>query len=125
MQVQKDSFFRIFQSDLRVVLQRFFENRRAGITPEIAGDFVDPAILERLIALELVEYDAEAGEYRLDDRAERFFDEMLGAAEVAQADWLVALLEEIRAPSPGLPTLAHMQESHPASPRRGQSRRRL
>ena len=106
MQVQKDSFFRIFQSDLRVVLQRFFENRRAGITPEIAGDFVDPAILERLIALELVEYDAEAGEYRLDDRAERFFDEMLGAAEVAQADWLVALLEEIRRSIGGYQKLA-------------------
>ena len=61
---------------------------------------------ERLIALELVEYDAEAGEYRLDDRAERFFDEMLGAAEVAQADWLVALLEEIRRSIGGYQKLA-------------------
>ncbi len=96
MQVQKDSFFRIFQPDLRVTLQRFFENRHARITPEIAGDFVDPATLDRLIALDLVEYDSEASEYRLDDRVERFFDEMLGAAEIAQADWLVGLLEEIR-----------------------------
>jgi hypothetical protein len=106
MQLQKDSFFRIFQSDLRVALQRFFENRRAGITPEIVGDFVDPAMLERLIALELIEYDAEASEYRLDDRVERFFDEMLGAAEIAQADWLVALLEEIRRSIGGYQKLA-------------------
>jgi hypothetical protein len=96
MQVPKESFFRIFQSELRVVLQRFFENRRGRITPEIATDFADPATMERLVALELIEFDAEAGEYRLDDRIERFFDEMLGAAEVAQADWLVGLLEEIR-----------------------------
>jgi hypothetical protein len=95
MQIEKDSFFRIFQSDLRIALQRFFENRHARITPEIAGEFVDPATLERLIGLELVEYDGEVGEYRLDDRVERFFDEMLGAAEIAQADWLVGLLEEI------------------------------
>lgn len=96
MHVQKESFFRIFQSDLRVALQRFFENRRARITPEIAADFVDAATLDRLVALELVEHDSEAGEYRLDERVERFFDEMLGAVEVAHADWLVALLEEIR-----------------------------
>jgi hypothetical protein len=96
MQTHKESFFRIFQSDLRPALQRFFENRRGKITPEVAGDFVDQATLERLVALELLEFDAEAGEYRLDDRVERFFDEMLGASEVAQADWLVGLLEEIR-----------------------------
>lgn len=96
MQIAKDSFFRIFQSDLRVALRKFFENRHAKVTPEIASEFADPAILERLIGLELVEYDAEAGEFRLDERTERFFDEMLGAAEVAQADWLVGLLEEIR-----------------------------
>jgi len=96
MQVQRDSFFRIFQSDLRGALQRFFENRRGRITPEITSDFVDPATLERLVALELVEFDGDAGEYRLDDRVERFLDEMLGAVEVAQADWLIGLLEEIR-----------------------------
>lgn len=96
MQIAKDSFFRIFQSDLRVALQKFFENRHAKVTPEIASEFADPATLERLIGLELVEFDAEAGEFRLDERVERFFDEMLGAAEVAQADWLVGLLEEIR-----------------------------
>ena len=96
MQIAKDSFFRIFQSDLRIALQRFFENRHAKVTLEIVGEFVDPATLERLIGLELIEFDSEAGEYRLDERVERFFDEMLGAAEVAQADWLVGLLEEIR-----------------------------
>jgi hypothetical protein len=83
MQISKDSFFRVFQSDLRVGLQRFFENRRARITPEIASDFVDPATLDRLMALELVEFDGENNEYRLDNRVERFFDEMLGAAEIA------------------------------------------
>jgi hypothetical protein len=96
MQVQKDSFFRIFQPDLRGALQRFFENRHSHVTPEIAADFADAATLERLTALELLEFDVEAGEYRLDDRVERFFDEMLGAVEVAQADWLVGLIEEIR-----------------------------
>lgn len=96
MQFSKDSFFRIFQSDLRAVLQRFFENRRGHITSEMAGNFADLATLDRLVALELIEFDAEAGEYRLDDRVERFFDEMLGAVESVQADWLVGLLEEIR-----------------------------
>src|SRR5664280_2871485 len=96
MQIAKDSFFRIFQADLRIALQRFFENRHAKVTPEIVSEFVDPATLERLIGLELVEFDSEAGEYRLDERVERFFDEMLGVAEVAQADWLVGLLDEIR-----------------------------
>jgi len=96
MQFSKYSFFRIFQSDLRAVLQRFFENRRGRVTSEMVGDFADLATLDRLVALELVEFDAEAGEYRLDDRVERFFDEMLGAVESVQADWLVGLLEEIR-----------------------------
>jgi hypothetical protein len=96
MQIQKDSFFRIFQAEVRGPLQRFFENRHSRITPELASDFTDTTTLERLIALELVEFDAESQEYRLDDRVERFLDEMLGAVEVAQADWLLGLLEEIR-----------------------------
>lgn len=96
MLISKESFFRIFQSDLRSALQRFYENRRGRITPEMAVEFVDQATLERLVALEIIELDSEAGEYRLDDRIERFFDEMLGASEVAQADWLVSLLEEIQ-----------------------------
>jgi hypothetical protein len=36
--------------------------------------------------------DGAAGECGLDDRVERFLKEMLGASEVAQADWLVSLL---------------------------------
>jgi hypothetical protein len=96
MPVYKDSFFRIFQPELRPVLQRFFENRNARITLEIAAGFTDAATLDKLIGLQLVELDADAGEYRLDDRVERFFDEMLGAVEVAQADWLIGLLEELR-----------------------------
>src|SRR5437870_2552021 len=107
MQTSKESFFRIFQSDLRPVLQRFFENRRAQITPEIAADFVDAGIIERLIALGLIDFDSEAGEYRLDDRTERFFDEMLGAAEIAQAEWLVGVLDEIRRSIEGYQKLAN------------------
>lgn len=106
MQLQRESFFRIFQPDLRVSLQRFFENRKARITPEIVVGFIEQSTLEKLIALELVEYDGESGEYRLDDRVERFFDEMLGSAEVAQADWLVGLLEEIRRSIEGCQKLA-------------------
>ena len=95
MQIYKDSFFRVFQSELRPALQRLFENRKARITPKIAADMVEAATLDRLIGLQFVEYDADAGEYRLDDRVECFFDEMLGAVEVAQADWLIGLLEEL------------------------------
>lgn len=62
----------------------------------MVADWADSGSLSRLAALELVEIDVAAGEYRLDDRAERFLEEMLGASEVAQADWLVGLLEEIR-----------------------------
>lgn len=91
----RDSFFRVFAPDFRAALQRFFENRNARITREIAGEFVDPAMLDKLVALQFVEYEADSGEYHLDDRVERFFDEMLGAAEVAQADWLVGLLGEL------------------------------
>ncbi|HOC54737.1 MAG TPA: hypothetical protein PLV05_01995 [Verrucomicrobiota bacterium] len=96
MAFSKEGFFRIFQSELRPVLQRFFENRRTRVTIEMAADWTDSGTLNRLSALELVEIDVAAGEYRLDDRAERFLEEMLGASEVAQADWLVGLLEEIR-----------------------------
>jgi hypothetical protein len=96
MHVQRDSFFWIFSSELRGALQYFFENRRARITSEIASEFVELATLERLVALGLIEFDGESGEYRLDDRTERYLDEMLGVTEAAQADWLVSLLEEIR-----------------------------
>ena len=95
MHVFKDSFFRVFQSDLRGPLQRFFENRTVPITSELANKLTDATTLDKLVALQLVEQDTDSGEYRLDDRVERFFDEMLGAAEVAQADWLVGLLEEL------------------------------
>jgi RNase P/RNase MRP subunit POP5 len=96
MGISKDHFFRIFQSELRETLQRFFENRRAHITEEIVAEVADPALLSKLMAFELIEHDTEASEYRLDDRLERFLDEMLGAVETAQADWLVSLIEEIR-----------------------------
>jgi hypothetical protein len=96
MHIYKDSFLRIFQSDVRGGLQRFFENRLVRITPEIAADLFDAATLEKLVGLQLVELDPDAGEYRLDDRVERFLDEMLGAGEIAQADWLIGLLEELR-----------------------------
>jgi hypothetical protein len=89
MHVYKDSFFRIFQSDIRNGLQRLFENRLARITPEIVADLIDAATLEKLIGLQLVEFDSQANEYRLDDRVDRFLDEMLGAGEIAQADWLI------------------------------------
>jgi len=63
MHVQRDSFFRIFSSELRGALQYFFENRRARISPEIASEFVDLATLERLVAVGLIEFDGESGEY--------------------------------------------------------------
>jgi hypothetical protein len=106
MHVQRDSFFRIFSSELRGALQYFFENRRARITPEIASEFVDLATLERLVAMGLIEFDGESGEYRLDDRTERYLDEMLGVTEAAQADWLVGLLEEIRRAIDGYQSLS-------------------
>jgi hypothetical protein len=96
MLIYRDSFFRIFQSDFRTALQRFFENRNGRVTREIAIEFIDATTLDKLVGLQLVEQDQESGDYRLDDRIERFFDEMLGAVEVAQADWLVGLLEELR-----------------------------
>jgi hypothetical protein len=96
MPVPVDSFFRIFTHDVREILRRFYENRHERITVHSAVNFVDHATLERLLALELLEYDPGEGEYRLDDRLESFFEEMLGTAEVAQADWLGSLLEELR-----------------------------
>jgi hypothetical protein len=47
-----------------------------------------------MLGLELLEYDGS--EYRLDDRVERFIEDMLGATEVAQADWLTTLIEEVQ-----------------------------
>jgi hypothetical protein len=96
MHVYKDSFFRIFQSDIRNGLQRLFENRLVRMTPEIAADLIDAATLEKLVGLQLVEFDSNANEYRLDDRVDRFLDEMLGTGEIAQADWLIGLLEELK-----------------------------
>jgi len=85
MRVQRDSFFRIFSSELRGALQYFFENRRGRITPEVARDFVDVATLERLVALGLIEFDGDSREYRLDERTEGYLNEMLGVTEAAQA----------------------------------------
>jgi hypothetical protein len=96
MHSYKDSLFRVFQADVRSVLQRFFENRTMSITAQIAAEFADPPILDRLVNLQLIEHDTETGEFRLDERVERFLTEMLGAAEVAQADWLTGLLEELQ-----------------------------
>jgi hypothetical protein len=95
MPVVKESLFRIFHADYRTALRRFFENRNDRITAEVAAEFADSATLSRLLGLELLEYDGASNEYRLADRLERFIEEMLGAAEVAQADWLTALLEEL------------------------------
>src|SRR5947207_1112826 len=96
MAIHKESLFRIFQSDFRTSLWRFFENRNDRITADVAAEFGDPATLARLLGLELLHYDGATNEYRLDDRIERFIEEMLGAAEVAQTDWLTALLDELR-----------------------------
>lgn len=96
MPIHKDSLFRIFQADYRTALWRFFENRHDRMTADLAAEFCDRATLERLLGMELLQYDGASNEYRLDDRIERFIEEMLGAAEVAQADWLAALLEELR-----------------------------
>jgi len=95
MPIQKDSLFRIFQSDYRSVLWRFFENRKEPVPADVAAELCDRPTLERLLALGLLEHDGASNEYRLDDRLERFLEDMLSAAEVAQADWLVALLEEL------------------------------
>lgn len=54
MRVYKHSFFRIFQSDIRGGLQRFFENRLVRITPDIAADLIDAATRDKLIRLELI-----------------------------------------------------------------------
>lgn len=77
------------------MLRRFFENRSERITPELAAGFGDRGVLDRLVGLGLLEYDPSLSEYRMDDRLERFFEEMLGATEVAQADWLIGVMEEL------------------------------
>ena len=96
MAVNKESLFRIFQSDYRTALWRFFENRHDRMTSDAAAEFCERATLDRLLGMELLQYDGPANEFRLDERIERFIEEMLGAAEVAQADWLTALIEEVR-----------------------------
>ena len=96
MQVFKESFFRIFNSELRNPLQRFFDNRHGRINHSVALELVgEVALLEKLLGWGLLVHDISDDNYRLDDRVERFFDEMLGAQEAAQADWLVTLLDEI------------------------------
>jgi hypothetical protein len=94
MPVTRESLFRVFHTDYRTVLWRFFANRHDRITPELAAEFADSGTLGRMLGLELLEYDGS--EYRLDDRIERFIEDMLGAAEVAPADWLTTLIEEVR-----------------------------
>ncbi len=107
MQAYKDSFFRIFNSDLRNPLQRFFDNRHGHINNAVALELVgEPAVLEKLLGMGLLVHDTSDDNYRLDDRVERFFDEMLGAEETAQADWLLTLLDEIRRRIEGYEKLA-------------------
>jgi hypothetical protein len=95
MSIFKESFFRVFQADIRGSLRKFFENRNGHITAALALEFADSATLNRLIGLEFLEYDGSSNEYRLDDRVERFLEEMLGAAESVQVDWLTGILEEL------------------------------
>ena len=95
MPISKDSFFRAFNADIRGVLRRFFENRQERIPAAVAEEFSDAATLSRMLGLEILEYDGATNEYGLDDRTERFLEEMLGAAEVVQADWLTGLLDEL------------------------------
>jgi len=95
MAILKDSFFRVFQSDARIVLRRFFENRNTRITASLASEFADAPTLNRLLNLELLEYDGACNEYRLDDRVERFLEEMLGASDAVQGEWLTGTLEEL------------------------------
>ncbi len=96
MQVQKHSFFRIFQAEIRPALRWFFENRKTQITREMATEFCGVEILEKLSALELIDYDTATAEYRLDDRVEQFFDQMVGSVEVTQAEWLVGIFDELK-----------------------------
>jgi len=96
MSVPSDSLFRVFSADARVALRRFYENRHERIATHLATNFAEQSTLDRLLALELLEYDSGEGEYRLDGRLESFLEEMLGTAEVAHADWLGSLLEELR-----------------------------
>lgn len=95
MPISKESFFRIFGADIRGAVRRFFENRQDRIPAAVAEEFTDAATLSRMLGLEILEYDGTTNEYGLDDRMERFLEEMLGAAEVVQADWLTGLLEEL------------------------------
>jgi hypothetical protein len=93
MPVPRESLFRVFHTDYRAVLWRFFANRHDRITTDVATELADSGTLGRMLGLELLEYDGS--EYRLDDRIERFIEDMLGAAEVAAADWLTTLIEEV------------------------------
>lgn len=92
----KESFFKVFQTDARQVLRKFFENRAAKITVDIATGFSDPTTLARMVALGFLDADEAAGVYRLDDRTETYLEQMLGAEELAHASWLTDLLEEMQ-----------------------------
>ncbi len=96
MSVYKESFFRIFRSATGEPLRRFFENRHGRISAEMALERSGAEVIDRLLALALIEYDRDSGVYRLDDRVERFFDEMLGAVEAPHADWLFTLIDELK-----------------------------
>ncbi|MEO7932001.1 MAG: hypothetical protein ABIT76_02475 [Chthoniobacterales bacterium] len=111
MSIHKDSLFRIFQTDYRTALWRFFENRHDRITGALASEFCDHATLEHLLGIELLQYDGASNEYRLDDRIERFIEDMLGAAEVAHADWLSSLLDDLRKLIDGYSKLAQTSKS--------------
>ena len=95
MATLKDSFFRVFQSETRVVMRKFFDNRHTRIKGAVAFEMADSATVERLLGLQLLEYDGSTNEYRLDDRVERFFEEMLGSGEAVQSDWLTGIIEDL------------------------------
>jgi hypothetical protein len=93
------------------VLWQFFANRHERITADLAIEFADSDTLGRMLGLELLEYDGS--DYRLDDRIERFIEDMLGATEVAQADWLRTLIEEGRRLIEGHQKLASTAKGKP------------
>ncbi len=80
MPVTQKSLFRVFEADYRNVLWQFFANRHDRITADLAVEFADSGTLRRMVGLELLEYDGN--EYRLDDRIERFIEDMLGLLRV-------------------------------------------
>lgn len=89
---QSRQFFHLFQSKYRNALSIFFNNRERELTSVEVAEMFDEGALHELLRLNVI-LEEDTG-FRLDERAELFFEQMLEAGDSPPVEWLETDLKE-------------------------------